>query len=82
MKLFLDTANIEEIREINRWGVLRGVTTNPTLVGKEHADPEQRGRRSCTEVRGDVSLETTEPEADADVRTGPAARGQKATTPW
>ena len=36
MRLFLDTANLEEIREINRWGVLSGITTNPTLVSKEH----------------------------------------------
>jgi transaldolase len=40
VRLFLDTADIEEIREINRWGVLSGVTTNPTLVAKEGGDPE------------------------------------------
>ena len=40
MKLFLDTANIEEIREINRWGVLGGVTTNPSSVAYESDDPE------------------------------------------
>jgi transaldolase len=35
MKLFLDTANVEQIREINGWGILAGVTTNPSLVSKE-----------------------------------------------
>ena len=35
MKLFLDTANIEEIEEALSWGVISGVTTNPTLVSKE-----------------------------------------------
>ena len=35
MKLFLDTANLDEIREGVRWGVLRGVTTNPSLIAKE-----------------------------------------------
>ena len=35
MKLFLDTANFKEIEEINSWGVLDGVTTNPTLLAKE-----------------------------------------------
>ena len=35
MKIFLDTANLKEIREANDLGVLDGVTTNPTLVGKE-----------------------------------------------
>jgi transaldolase len=64
VKLFLDTANMDEIREINSWGVLSGVTTNPTLVGKERADPVQLWKEILTEVEGDVSLETTEPEAD------------------
>ncbi|MGH2674100.1 MAG: fructose-6-phosphate aldolase [Actinomycetota bacterium] len=65
MRLFLDTADIEEIREINRWGVLSGVTTNPTLVGKEGKSPEQVWKDILVEVDGDVSLETTEPEAAA-----------------
>ena len=65
MRLFLDTANIEEIREVNRWGVLSGVTTNPTLIGKEGMDPEQVWKEILAEVDGDVSLETTEPEAPA-----------------
>lgn len=63
MKLFLDTANIEEIREINRWGVLGGVTTNPSLVFKERLDPERVWKEILAEVEGDVSLETTEPDA-------------------
>jgi transaldolase len=63
MRLFLDTANIDEIREINRWGVLSGVTTNPSLVFKEALDPEQVWKEILAEVPGDVSLETTEPEA-------------------
>jgi transaldolase len=64
VRLFLDTANIDEIREINSWGVLSGVTTNPTLVGKEGVDPVQLWKEILTEVEGDVSLETTEPQAD------------------
>ena len=63
MRLFLDTAAIDEIREINRWGVLTGVTTNPSLVMKEHLDAEQVWKEILTEVDGDVSLETTEKEA-------------------
>lgn len=63
MKLFLDTANIEEIREINRWGVLGGVTTNPSLVAKEAEDPERVWKEILSEVEGPISLETTEPEA-------------------
>jgi transaldolase len=63
VRLFLDTADIEEIREINRWGVLSGVTTNPSLIFKEGLDPEQVWKEILTEVEGDVSLETTEPQA-------------------
>jgi transaldolase len=64
MKLFLDTASIDEIREVNRWGVLGGVTTNPSLVAKEHADPERVWKEILAEVDGPISLETTELEAD------------------
>jgi transaldolase len=64
VKLFLDTANIDEIREINRWGVLGGVTTNPSLVAKESSDPERVWKEILSEVDGPISLETTELEAD------------------
>ena len=63
MRLFLDTASIDEIREINRWGVLSGVTTNPSLVAKEGGDPEAVWKEILAEVDGDISLETTELEA-------------------
>jgi len=59
MKLFLDTASIEEIREIGRWGVLAGVTTNPTLVAREADDPDAVWKEILAEVEGDVSLEVT-----------------------
>ncbi|MGZ8579961.1 MAG: fructose-6-phosphate aldolase [Actinomycetota bacterium] len=64
MKLFLDTANIEEIREINRWGVLSGVTTNPSLVAREGQDPDAVWKEILETVPGDISLETTATEAD------------------
>src|SRR5438045_4467210 len=70
MKLFLDTANIDEIREINDWGVLRGVTTNPTLLAREQGDIEKAWRTILEIVDGDVSLETTEPESDAMYEQG------------
>jgi transaldolase len=59
MRLFLDTASIEEIREVNRWGVLSGVTTNPTLVAREGGDPDVVWKEILAEVDGDVSLEVT-----------------------
>lgn len=57
MKLFLDTANFDEIAEINRWGVLDGVTTNPTLAAKEGRDFAEMIAAICDEVDGDVSAE-------------------------
>jgi transaldolase len=63
VKLFLDTANIDEIREINAWGVLGGVTTNPSLVAKEASDPGRVWKEILAEVDGPISLETTELEA-------------------
>ena len=70
MKLFLDTAAIDEIREINRWGVLGGITTNPSLVAKEAADPERVWKEILAEVDGPISLETTELEAEAMYEQG------------
>jgi len=64
MKLFLDTANLEEIRTIKKWGVLAGCTTNPSLLAKEHADWEVQMKEVCAEVDGPVSLETTSTGAD------------------
>ena len=70
MKLFLDTANLDEIREIKRWGVLSGLTSNPTLIAKEHEDAETHMKALCAEVEGPVSLETTETEPDAMYEQG------------
>ena len=80
MKLFLDTASIDEIREINRWGVLGGVTTNPSLLEKESSDPQKVWRQILDEVHGDVSLEVTAPDADGMVDQGTklAAMGSNA----
>lgn len=71
MKLFLDTANLNEIREINRWGVLDGVTTNPTLLAKEadgSKDWKQMLKEICAEVPGSVSAEVVATETDAMLR--------------
>jgi transaldolase len=70
MRLFLDTADIEEIREINRWGVLSGVTTNPSLVAREGQDPDVVWKEILETVPGDISLETTETETDAMYEQG------------
>lgn len=70
MKLFLDTANIDEIAEINRWGVLDGVTTNPTLAAREGKDFAAMIKEICAEVDGDVSAEVVSTETDAMVDEG------------
>jgi transaldolase len=70
VKLFLDTANIDEIAEINRWGVLDGVTTNPTLAGKEGKDFETMIAEIAGEVAGDVSAEVVSTTADEMVEEG------------
>lgn len=61
MKLFIDTANIEEIREINEWGVIDGVTTNPSLIVKEtNSDFEGVIKEISSIVDGPISAEVTE----------------------
>ncbi|MGH2756597.1 MAG: fructose-6-phosphate aldolase [Actinomycetota bacterium] len=70
MKLFLDTANLDEIREGHRWGVLRGVTMNPTLVAKEESDFLPLVKEVCSIVEGDVSVETTSDDTEVIVRQG------------
>jgi len=57
MKLFLDTANLQEIREVASWGILDGVTTNPTLCSKENVPFEKLIKEICSLVSGPVSVE-------------------------
>lgn len=68
MKFFLDTANIQSIREYNRMGLLDGVTTNPTLVAKEEGDFEDIIVGICKEVSGPVSAEVVSTDHDGMVR--------------
>jgi transaldolase len=70
VKLFLDTANLDEIREGARWGVLRGVTSNPTLISKEEQDFLPLVKEICSIVEGDVSVETNSDDTDTLVRQG------------
>ncbi len=67
MKFFLDTANLDEIRRVASWGILDGVTTNPTLVSKESGSFEDLIREICRIVPGPVSAEAVATEADAIV---------------
>jgi len=70
MKFFLDTANIEEIRDAASTGVLDGVTTNPTLISKEGNTFEDQLLKVCSLVNGPVSAETVSRDAAGMVDEG------------
>jgi len=67
MKLFLDTANLAQIRKMNQMGIVDGVTTNPTLVAKEQGEFEDIVAAICKEVKGDVSAEVVSTNFDGMV---------------
>jgi transaldolase len=68
MRIFIDTANVEHIREANSWGILDGVTTNPTLVAKEGRDFKQVIQEICSIVDGPISAEAVSVDAEGMVR--------------
>ncbi len=68
MKLFLDTANIDEIREVNSWGVICGVTTNPSLIAKEGRDFKEVINTICEIVDGPISAEVVSMDAEGMVK--------------
>jgi len=70
MKFFLDTANLNEIREAAATGVLDGITTNPTLISKEGNSFEDQLLKICSLVDGPISAETVSPEAPGMVEEG------------
>ena len=70
MKFFLDTANVKEIQEAASWGLLDGVTTNPSLVAKEGRSFKEMLVEICNIVDGPISAEVVSLEADAMVKEG------------
>lgn len=70
MKLFIDTANVAEISEAASWGILDGVTTNPSLVAKEGRSYRDLVAEICRVVPGPVSAEVLATEADGMEREG------------
>ncbi len=64
MKLFLDTANLAEIQEGVKMGILDGVTTNPTLLSREPGDPMENLKAICQTVGGPVSAEVIATDVD------------------
>ncbi len=70
MKFFLDTANLDEIKQGVAWGIIDGVTTNPSLVAKEGVDFFSRIKEICSIVNGSVSAEVTATDFEGMVREG------------
>lgn len=73
MKFFIDTANIEEIKAIESWGVISGVTTNPSLIAKEKDVVFEEVIKEITSiVDGPISAEVTSEDAESMIREGKA----------
>lgn len=70
MELYIDTANLTEIKEANALGVLDGVTTNPSLIAKEGIDYGKRLAEICEVVKGPVSAEVIATEYEAMLKEG------------
>jgi transaldolase len=68
MKLFIDTADVAQIREAWSWGIIDGVTTNPSHVQKSGRKPSEVYREICDIVNGPISLETISLDADGIVK--------------
>jgi len=68
MKIFLDTANYEEIKESASWGILDGVTTNPTLLSREKEDYKTLLKKICEVVDGPISAEVVSLDPDGMVK--------------
>ncbi|MCL2203602.1 MAG: fructose-6-phosphate aldolase [Defluviitaleaceae bacterium] len=64
MKMFIDTANVAHIKEINAWGVICGVTTNPSLIAKEGRDFKEVVREITALVDGPISAEVIDTQAE------------------
>ena len=71
MKFFIDTANLDEIKEANELGMIDGVTTNPSLVAKEgDVDFKEHIAKICAIVEGDISAEVTALDTEGMLREG------------
>lgn len=70
MKFFVDTADVDAIRELNELGMVDGVTTNPSLIAKSGRDILEVTREICDMVDGPVSAEVVATEADAMIEEG------------
>lgn len=65
MRFFLDTANLEELKTGARWGIVDGVTTNPTLIAREGVALEEQIAKICEIIHGDISAEVVATDTDS-----------------
>jgi transaldolase len=70
VKFFLDTANLDELKKGAAWGIVDGVTTNPTLIAKEGRPLDEQVRKICDIVDGDISAEVVATEYSAMLGEG------------
>jgi transaldolase len=70
MKIFLDTANLNEIREAAALGVVDGITTNPSLLARESGDPEEILVEICRTIDGPISAEVVATDAPGMIEEG------------
>jgi transaldolase len=70
MKIFIDTANVNEIKEAASMGLLDGVTTNPSLVAKEGKNFDELLKEICSIVQGDISAEVVATDYEGMVKEG------------
>lgn len=70
MKLFIDTGNIKEIEPLAALGILDGATTNPSLLAKESADPNEILKKICDLIKGPVSAEVVATDSAGMIRQG------------
>ncbi len=70
MQLFLDTANINEIKKYASWGIIDGVTTNPSLIAREGVSLETRIKEIAEVINGPISAEVTATDAKEMLEEG------------
>src|SRR5581483_5291635 len=70
MKFFLDTANVEDIQKCAAWGIVDGVTTNPSLIAKEGVAIEDQVRKIAAVIDGDISAEVVSKTAKEMIGEG------------
>ena len=70
MQFFLDTANLDEIKKYAAWGIVDGVTTNPSLIAKEGVSLEKRIKDICKIVNGPISSEVVATNYEEMVKEG------------